>query len=68
MEQGFQKLKENNFPQDQTSTGKFLSWIVADVIKESKLEMDASNILEKDIGKHLQLPARRWFLDRVNRS
>jgi len=68
LEQGWDKLVELHLPQDVTSTGKFLSWVVADIIKENQPEMIESNISDKEVGKHVQLKARRWYMDKVNKQ
>jgi len=66
LEQGFGWLKENNKPQDQSSTGDFIRWIFNDVIKECSLEMEKSEIKEKDLGKLLAGPAKKWYFNRLN--
>lgn len=66
LEQGFGWLKENNKPQDQSTTGDFIRWIFNDVIKECLPEMEASNIKEKDLGKLLAGPAKKWYFNRLN--
>jgi hypothetical protein len=65
LEQAFNWLSENNKPQDQTSIGDFIRWIFNDVIKECSPEMQASNIQEKDLGKLLAGPAKKWFFNRI---
>lgn len=66
LEQGFGWLKENNKAQDEKSTGDFIRWIFNDVIKECSPEMEASNIKEKDLGKLLAGPAKKWYFNRLN--
>lgn len=66
LEQGFGWLKENNKPQDQSTTGDFIRWVFNDVIKECSPEMEASNIKEKDLGKLLAGPAKKWYFNRLN--
>lgn len=66
LEQGFGWLKENNKPQDQSSTGDFIRWIFNDVIKECSPEMEKSGIKEKDLGKLLAGPAKKWYFNRLN--
>lgn len=67
LEQGFNWLAENNKQQDQTSVGDYIRWIFNDVLKESKPEMEASGIQEKDLGKLLANPAKKWYFNRLNK-
>lgn len=66
LEQAFNWLKENNKPQDQSSTGDFIRWVFNDVVKECSPEMEASNIEEKNLGKLLAGPVKRWYFNRLN--
>lgn len=66
LEQGYNWLKENNKAQDQSGTGEFIRWIFQDVLKECKLEMEASGIQEKELGKLLANPAKKWYFNRIN--
>ncbi len=66
LEQGFNWLKENNKPQDQSTTGDFIRWIVGDVLKECLPEMETSDIQEKNLGKLLAAPAKKWYFNRLN--
>ena len=66
LEQGFSWLKENNKPQNQTAVGDFIRWIFNDVIKECSPEMENSGIKEKDLGKLLAGPAKKWYFNRLN--
>lgn len=66
LEQGFNWLKENNKPQDEKSTGDFIRWVFNDVIKECLPEMEASGIQEKNLGKLLANPAKKWYFNRLN--
>lgn len=68
LEQGYNWLKENNKPQDQSSTGDFIRWIFNDVVKECSPEMKASNIEEKNLGKLLAAPAKKWYFARLNQN
>ena len=66
LEQGFNWLKENNKAQDEKSTGDFIKWIYHDVVKKCSLEMEASGIQEKSLGKLLSGPAKKWYFARLN--
>lgn len=67
LEQGYNWLAENNKPQDQQSVGDYLRWLFNDVIKECKLEMEENKISEKELGKLLANPAKRWYFTRINK-
>lgn len=67
MEQGFNWLKENGKEQSEKSTGDFIRWIFNDVQKECLEEAKESGIEEKDLGKILSTPAKRWFFNRINK-
>ena len=43
-------------------TGKFLTWLVADVRKESTAELAASNLQWSQVEKAVQAHARAWYL------
>lgn len=47
---------------DMKQTGKFVAWCLADVQKETKDEMEASNLTWKDLQKPLSDKARAWYL------
>lgn len=68
LEQGFNWLKENGKNQDQSGTGDFIRWIFNDVVKECSPEMEASNIQEKNLGKLLSGPAKKWYFARLNKE
>lgn len=65
LEQGFRYLLESGKDQNLTSLGDFIRWIVGDILKEESESMSASNITEKELGKVVQLQARRWFFERL---
>ena len=66
LEQGVAAVQ--NDPGVVTSTydvklvGKFIAWIVADVKKETKDELLASNLDWKDVQKPISDKARSWYL------
>ena len=45
--------------------GLFLKWIGQDVKKESSVELEASGLVWKDVGKQVTSAARRWYMDKV---
>jgi len=60
-QQGISHLKESNAPMDRTSLGKFLSWVVADVIKEESDTIKANNLTQKDVTSAIAIAAKNWF-------
>lgn len=67
LQQGYQWLIDNTEgPVDEKKTGDFIRWIFNDVLKEKKLEMEASGIQEKDLGKLLSNPAKKWYFAKIN--
>jgi hypothetical protein len=47
---------------DPKRTGQFVSWISADVKKESVAELEASKLTWQQVDKAVQARARKWFL------
>jgi hypothetical protein len=47
---------------DPKRTGAFLTWIAADVRKESVAELEASGLTWAQVDKAIQVRARSWFL------
>lgn len=47
---------------DMKLTGKFVSWCLADIEKETKDELEASNLTFKEVQKALSDKARAWYL------
>jgi hypothetical protein len=44
--------------------GTFLQWVGRDVKAESTLELAASNLVWKDVGRFVQGVAKHWYLQR----
>jgi len=68
LEQGRNWLKDNDHPQTEKATGEFIRWVFNDVLKENKPEMAESNIDEKELGKLLFGPAKKWFFARIQKE
>jgi len=45
--------------------GKFIKWIMSDVNKESKDELEASGLKWKQVGKEVSSRARNWYKQKV---
>jgi RNA ligase len=50
---------------DMKLTGKFVSWCLADVLKETTDELEASGLEWKQVEKPLTNKARSWYLERA---
>jgi hypothetical protein len=45
--------------------GKFIEWIVKDVQKETKAELEASKLTWEQVGKVVSAQAKQWFLNKI---
>lgn len=64
LEQGVSATSSNGtLTFDVKLVGKFLAWIEADVLKESKDELKASNLDWSLCKKPLQAKARNWYIE-----
>lgn len=59
LEQGVSQVCGASF--DLKNTGKFLSWVVADVQKESVAELNAAGLDWKQVAPAVQTKAREWY-------
>lgn len=48
---------------DRKLTGVFLKWLCSDVLKESKVELEANNLTWDMVSGAVQKAAQRWWLD-----
>ncbi len=53
---------------EMKSVGKFLTWIVDDVKKETKAELEASGLDFKQVQKVLSDKARTWYFVKVKEN
>ena len=60
-EQSLDQLRMNKKPQDRTSLGDFIRWIVQDVLKEESDVMEESGLDAKSIGGPIAKKAKEWF-------
>ena len=67
LEQGATKVALTPGSYDQQQTGKFVSWIMADVEKETQDELTASNLTWAQVQKAVQSKARQWYLEQARR-
>jgi hypothetical protein len=66
-EQGVSKVAGDDKP-SKAHTGKFIQWLVADVKKESVVELEASKLTWKDVEKEVNAAARKWFLEYMEKN
>jgi hypothetical protein len=62
LEQGVTKVAEGALTYDLKNTGKFVTWVSADVEKETQDELAASNLTWKQVQKAVSDKARGWYL------
>lgn len=67
LEQGARTVALTPGSYDQKQTGKFVSWVLADVEKETQDELAASNLTIKQVQKPISEKARAWYLERARR-
>lgn len=61
LEQGAGKVCTGALAYDMKDLGKFIQWIAADVQKETKDELEASNLTWKQVEKAITAKAREWY-------
>lgn len=66
LKQGVEYLIENDMEVSQKSTGAFLSWVFADVMKEESDVLEVSGLTKKDISRDLGTKARVWYFNYVD--
>lgn len=65
LEQGITFFKENNIEFDTKNTGKFLSWVVGDVLKEESDTIENNKLDEKKVKNAIVTKSRIWFLNKI---
>jgi len=62
LEQGVAEIVTRGYPVEAATTGRFIRWVVGDVLKEEGDAMKASGLLAKDVTKTIGRVARAfWF-------
>jgi hypothetical protein len=64
--QGIEYLKEQGLDVSRKSTGQFLSWFFADIMKEEADVLEASGLVKKDVSGKIGEKARAMFFDAVD--
>ena len=68
LNQGLDKLKENNMDLEMKSIAFFLKWVYNDIVKE-ELDTIVKNGLEpKDLGSPISNKARTWFIKKIDEA
>lgn len=65
LEQGARTVALTPGSYDQKQTGKFVSWVLSDVEKETQDELAASNLTIKQVQKPISEKARAWYLTKA---
>jgi hypothetical protein len=65
LDQGMAYLEEMNIPVEDKSTGKYISWVVKDVLKEETHTLEDMGLKEKDIKAELTGYVRAGWRDRL---
>ena len=65
LDQGMAYLVEMNIPVEENSIGKFISWVVKDVLKEETHTLEDLGLKEKDIKAELTRHVREGWKDRL---
>ncbi len=65
LEQGITFFNENNIKVDMKSTGRFLGWVINDILKEESDTIKNNNFDNKKIKSAISKKARTWFLNRI---
>lgn len=68
LHQGLSFLNENGISVIPENTGKFLSWIVSDVLKEEADTIQANALNDKFVKHAITTKARTWFLNHVSQG
>ena len=66
MEKGIDYLNEMHMEVIKPNTGKFLSWMFADVMDEEADVLEASELTRKDFSRDLGERCRKWYLNRCD--
>ena len=65
-EQGVEYLNEQGIELSKRSTGHFLKWVTADIIKEESDTLTASNLTQKQVSNRVNEITRRWWFEYLN--
>lgn len=63
LEQAVRAISNGELVFDKKNTGKFIKWIIADVSKETKSELENSGLIWNEVQRPLEIKARSWFVN-----
>jgi hypothetical protein len=66
LNQGLDKLRENNLELEIKNIVFFLKWVYGDIVKEELDTMMANGIEPKEVGGAISNKARPWFMQKLN--
>lgn len=65
LQQGFQHLKDNGKPCNQSSTGDYIRWVMGDIIKEESDRILANGFPMKDLNGPLSKAIRTYYFNNM---
>lgn len=66
--QGMDYLREQKLEVSEKSTGAFLKWLYADVVKEEYDTITESGLESKEVGSSISKKGKEWFFDYLNKN
>lgn len=64
LEQGFDKMRENNLSMERKNIGFYLKWVTTDVFKEELDTLLESGLTTKDVGGAISNKAKEYFFEK----
>lgn len=61
LNQGVQSLREQGIEIDRKTTGDFVRWVVADILKEEADVLEASGLSQKEVTGPIAKKAQAWY-------
>ena len=65
LEQGWDFLRETYVERGVKSLGKFMQWVIGNVEKEERREIEGEGVEWKAVKKEVEGRARKWYLRKV---
>lgn len=62
--QGAKEVSGKEHTYDKKLTGDFIRWIKADIVKETKAEIEAAGLTVEAAAKAVELKARKWYANK----
>ena len=67
LNQGMEYLREQILEFDRSSTGKFLSWIVNDILTEEADVIEKQSFTRKELNAKIGIKAREWYFNKIDK-